>query len=78
MNWLKKIEVHQSEKIDGKTVQRLTIHYTCVGVIDIPDLDKIPENNVSVHTRQGVDVHFDTRACVAVWNIYGTKKRVFS
>ena len=47
-----------SEKIDGKTVQRLTIHYTCVGVIDIPDLDKIPENNVSVHTRQGVDVHY--------------------
>ena len=38
---IEKIEVHQSEKIDGKTVQRLTIHYTCVGVIDIPDLDKI-------------------------------------
>ena len=55
---IEKIEVHQSEKIDGKTVQRLTIHYTCVGVIDIPDLDKIPENNVSVHTRQGVDVHY--------------------
>lgn len=47
-----------SEKIDGKTVQRLTIHYTCVSVIDIPDLDKIPENNVSVYTRQGVDVHY--------------------
>ena len=46
------------EKIDGKTVQRLTIHYTCVGVIDIPDLDKIPENNVSIHTRHGVDVHY--------------------
>ena len=55
---IEKIEVHQSEKIDGKTVQRLTIHYTCVGVIDIPDLDKIPENNVSVYTRQGVDVHY--------------------
>ena len=26
--------------------------------IDVPDLDKIPENNVSVHTRQGVDVHY--------------------
>ena len=55
---IEKIEVHQSEKIDGKTVQRLTIHYNCIGNIEIPDLEKLPENNVSVHTRQGVDVHF--------------------
>ena len=55
---IEKIEVHQSEKIDDKTVQRLTIHYNCIGAIEIPDLDKLPENNVSVHTRQGVDVHY--------------------
>ena len=55
---IEKIEVHQSEKIDGKTVQRLTIHYNCIGAIEIQDLDKLPENNVSVHTRQGVDVHY--------------------
>lgn len=59
---IEKIEVHQSEKIDGKTVQRLTIHYNCIGAIEIPDLDKLPENNVSVHTRQGVDVHYATCA----------------
>ena len=55
---IEKIEVYQSEKIDGKTVQKITIHYNCIGAIEIPDLDKLPENNVSVHTRQGVDVHF--------------------
>lgn len=55
---IEKIEVHQSEKVDGKTVQRLTIHYNCIGAIEIPDLDKLPENNVSVHTRQCVDVHY--------------------
>ena len=55
---IEKIEVHQAEKIDGKTVQKLTIHYNCIGDIEIPDLDKLPENNVSVHTRQGVDVHY--------------------
>jgi hypothetical protein len=55
---IEKIEVHQSEKIDGKTVQKLIIHYNCIGAIEIPDLDKLPENNVSVHTRQGVDVHY--------------------
>ena len=59
---IEKIEVHQSEKINGKTVQKLTIHYNCIGSIEIPDLDKIPENNTSVHTRQGVDVQFSARA----------------
>ncbi len=55
---IEKIEVHQSEKIDGKTVQRIKIHYNCVGEIDIPDLIKLPENKVSIHTRQGVDVEY--------------------
>ena len=55
---IEKIEVHQSEKIDSKTVQQLIIHYNCIGNIEIPDLEKLPENNVSAHTRQGVDVHF--------------------
>lgn len=59
---IEKIEVHQSEKIDGKTVQKLTIHYNCIGAIEIPDLDKLPENNVLVHTRQGVDVHYASYA----------------
>ena len=55
---IEKIEVHQSEKIDGKTVQRLTIHYNCIGAIEIPNLEKLPENRVSMHTRQGVDIHY--------------------
>ncbi len=55
---IEKIEVHQSEKIDGKTVQKITIHYNCIGNIEIPNLEKIPENKVSIHTRQGVDVEF--------------------
>ena len=55
---IEKIEVHQAETIDGKTVQRLTIHYNCIGAIEIPNFEKVPENEVSVHTRQGVDVHY--------------------
>ena len=42
----------------GKKVQRLKIHYNCIGAIEIPDLSKLPENNVSVHTRQGVNVQY--------------------
>lgn len=63
---IEKIEVFQSEKVDGKTVQKLKIYYTCIGTLEILDLDLIPENEVSIHTRQGVDVRFDTRGCVAI------------
>ena len=59
---IEKIEVHQSEKIDGKTVQKITIHYNCIGNVEIPHLEKIPENKVSIHTRQGVDVEFGAYA----------------
>ena len=53
-----KIEVYQAEKIDGKRYSGLKFHYNCIGAIEIPDLSKLPENNVSVHTRQGVNVQY--------------------
>ena len=52
------IEVHQSEKIDGVWEQHLTIHYNCIGVIDIPDCLEIPHPQVSVNTRKGVVVSY--------------------
>lgn len=55
---IEKIEVYQAEEIDGKRIQRLKIHYNCIGSIEISNIDKLPENNVSVHTRQGVDIHY--------------------
>ena len=53
---IEKIEVFHAEKIDGVTVQRLNIHYHCVGEIEIPEVAEIPVVMTSVHTRQGVDV----------------------
>ena len=61
-----KIEVYETEKLDGKNVQRLKIYYACIGAIDIPAFDTIPENEVKVHTRQGVDILFNSRVCTAV------------
>ena len=53
-----RIEVYQSEKIDGVHVQRLTIHYNCVGTIDIPELDKLNSTDVLMRTRKGVAVSY--------------------
>jgi len=52
-----RIEVHQVEKIDGKWVQKLTIHYNCVGAIFIPDIFPLPVPDVSVNKRKGVVVN---------------------
>ena len=53
-----RIEVHQAEKIDGEWVQKLTIHYNCVGAIFIPDIFPLPAPDVSVNTRKGVVVNY--------------------
>ena len=58
------IEVHQAEKVNGTWVQRLTIHYNCVGAITIPGALPLPMPDITVNTRKGVYVSYqpDTRA----------------
>ena len=51
---IEKIEVHQSERIDGVNRQRLTIHWNCVGTIEVPNLTLLPDVEVTLPTRQGV------------------------
>ena len=53
------IEVHQAEKNDGEWVQKLTIHYNCIGALFIPDTDSLPVPDVTVNTRRGVYVTYE-------------------
>ena len=53
---VEKIEVFDAEKVDGVTVQRLNIHYHCVGEIELPEIEEAPAVMTTIHTRQGVDV----------------------
>ena len=46
------IEVHQAEKVDGIHVQKLTIHYNCVGTIEIPGVLPLPEPDILIQTRK--------------------------
>jgi hypothetical protein len=52
------IEVHQAEKVNGIYVQKLTIHYNCIGSIEIPDVSPLPEPDVLIQTRKGVAVGY--------------------
>ena len=56
---INRIEVHQAEKINGEWVQRLTIHYNCIGALFIPDTKPLPVPNVTVNTRRGVYVTYE-------------------
>ena len=66
---IQRIEVHQAEKVNGVWEQHLTIHYNCVGVIDIPECLEIPSPTVSVSPRRGVVVSYapneDEAECTA-------------
>jgi len=53
---IERIEVHQSEKVDGEHRQKLNIHYHCIGAIEIPNTVPMPE--VSMQTRRGVIVTY--------------------
>lgn len=61
---IERIEVHQSEKIDGIHIQRLRIHYNCVGAIEVPgELLTLPE--ISMLTRKGVTVSYSPSSQVS-------------
>ena len=57
---VEKIEVHNAERIDGEWVQRLRIHYNCVGEMNIPNEPALPIPAVTVNTRKGVFVSYTT------------------
>lgn len=52
------IEVHHTEKIDGVKTQKLVIYYNCIGSIEIPDDVPIPEADITMKTRKGVEVTY--------------------
>ena len=52
------IEVYQAEKIDGVHVQKLKIHYNCVGSIEIPNILPLPQPEVLIQTRKGVAISY--------------------
>ena len=57
---VEKIEVYNAAKIDGEWVQRLRIHYNCVGEMNIPNEPALPIPAVTVNTRKGVFVSYTT------------------
>lgn len=52
------IEVYPAVKKDGVTNQRVTIHYNCIGVFEVPDRRKIPERDILLETRRGVALSY--------------------
>lgn len=55
---VEKIEVHQTEIVDGKRTQKIVIYYNCIGAISIPDDLPIPNAEITLDTRQGVQVSY--------------------
>ena len=59
------IEIHHTEKIDGVKTQKLVIYYNCIGSINIPDDVSIPEVDITMKTRKGVELSYVPDAALA-------------
>ena len=57
---IEKIEVYHAVREDGVNKQRLTIHWNCIGSIEIPNLAQLPEVEVTVPTRKGVVTSYES------------------
>ena len=55
---IEKIVVYPAEKVEGVRTQRLVIYYNCVGAIDVPTELPIPEPNIVMNTRKGVNLTY--------------------
>ena len=55
---IEKIVVYPAEKIEGVRTQRLVIYYNCVGAVDIPPELPIPEPDITLNTRKGVNLTY--------------------
>lgn len=51
-------EVYHTEKIDGRYIQRLKIHYTCIGSFEIPSETISQSSTICLQTRKGVEVSY--------------------
>ena len=55
------VEVYHAEKIDGVHVQKLIVHYNCIGSIEIPDCAEIAKPDVSIGITRGqgsIELHY--------------------
>lgn len=55
---IEKIEVFNSEIVNGVRTQKVIIHYNCVGSIEIPDNLDLPKPQISLNTRKGVTINY--------------------
>ena len=53
-----RIEVYHAEQENGVRTQKLNIYYNCVGSITIPAMVDIPDVEVTINTRKGVNVSY--------------------
>ena len=63
---VERIEVFHAERIDGVQVQRLVIHYNCVGTLDIPQNLPLTEPKVLIQTRKGVALAYEPAQAVGM------------
>lgn len=55
---VEKIEVYQTEIVNGKRTQKIVIYYNCMGAISVPDDVPIPDATIALDIRQSVQISY--------------------
>ena len=62
--FIRRIDVWNAEKENGNRVQRLRIHYNCVGAIELPQKEGLPTPQIKLDIRKGVVATY-SNSCLA-------------
>lgn len=56
--FINRIDVYHVEKPGTESVQRLDIHFDCVGSLTLPDKKDLPKPQIKIGIRKGVAVNY--------------------
>ena len=52
--FISRIDIWNAEKIEAERVQKLRIHYNCVGALSLPEHADLPKSQIKIYIRKGV------------------------
>ena len=56
--FINRIDVFHVEEQNGERIQRVKIHYNCVGSLLLPEKKDLPKPQIKIGTRKGVAVNY--------------------
>lgn len=57
--FINRIDVYHADKKEREKMQRIKIHYNCIGDFEIPEREKLPKPMLTMQVREGVTLRYE-------------------